>query len=798
MRNGHGINLVGRMTFSSEWSHSGKRSGWRVVRGSELLRRDAQSSARRRSYPARLALIWTVSLATAIAAGGGGFTSPAVASRGEGMPVIAASEPVVAAGYEHACALVGNGTVRCWGRNNSGQLGDGTTDDRLVPVPVPGVTGATSVSAGYAHTCALVDNGAVRCWGYNGYGQLGNGTTANSAAPVTVTGVSGATAVAAGSFHTCALIRDGTARCWGRNTEAQTGGFDLAPVQPKAVTVRELSGAIAITAGSWHSCALISGGTARCWGDNLYLQLGEGTDPPALRRASPVPVAGLTGATAIEASGSHTCALLGNGSVRCWGAGDGGQLGTGTASTASPTPVAVVGLTRATAIVAGLTHTCARIGNGSVRCWGYNDYGQLGNGTDPISATPVPVAGLAGVQALAAGGTFTCAVLGDGTVRCWGTNTFGQLGDGTTTSSFSPVQVTGLAATGVMTISAGRLHTCAVLRDGTARCWGVNSSGVLGDGTTSTRLTPVPVTGLTGAVAITAGDGHTCAVISDGTVRCWGANDHWQLGDGTTIDRLTPVPVAGITDAVAITAGTLHTCALISDGTARCWGYNGYGQLGDGTLIARPSAVPVAGLVNATAITAGRVHTCAASADGRARCWGYNGYGQLGDGTTTNRSTAVTVTGLATVSTIGAGGYHTCATMADGTGRCWGNNSSWQLGDVSRTNQSSPVIVTGLAGAMSISAGYAHVCALLGGGAGHCWGSNSDLQLGTGTTNSSAYRPTPMWGLTNGTAISAGYWHTCVVVSNGTARCTGDNNYGQLGDGTTIKKIVLVPVTGLP
>ena len=186
-------------------------------------------------------------------------------------------------------------------------------------------------------------------------------------------------------------------------------------------------------------------------------------------------------------------------------------------------------------------------------------------------------------------------------------------------------------------------HTCALLSDGTAKCWGYNGYGQLGDGTTSNRYIPVSVSGLTNAVAIASGAYHTCALLSNGTAKCWGLNNYGQLGDGSTSNRYTPVSVSGLTNAVAIASGEYHTCALLSDGTAKCWGRNNYGQLGDGSTSNRYIPVSVSGLTNAVAIASGEYHTCALLSDGTAKCWGLNNYGQLGDGTTDTRYTPTNV-----------------------------------------------------------------------------------------------------------------------------------------------------------
>jgi len=344
---------------------------------------------------------------------------------------------------------------------------------------------------------------------------------------------------------------------------------------------------------------------------------------PAAVSATPVAVRGLSGATALAAGGAHICALLQTGTVQCWGRNFAGQLGDGTSGGSRATPVAVRGLSGVTVLVAGSAHTCALLQTGTVQCWGLNDNGQLGDGTTANRATPVAVRGLSGVTALAAGGAHTCALLQTGTVQCWGSNFSGQLGDGTTTDRLTPAVVSGLS--GVTALAAGWDHTCAVLQTGTVQCWGSNFSGQLGDGTTTDRLTPVAVSGLSGVTALAAGGAHTCALLQTGTVQCWGRNESGQLGDGTTANRVTPVAVSGLSGATALAVGGAHTCALLPTGTAQCWGRNESGRLGNGTSGGfRATPVVVSGLSGATALAAGGAHTCALLQTGTAQCWGEN------------------------------------------------------------------------------------------------------------------------------------------------------------------------------
>jgi alpha-tubulin suppressor-like RCC1 family protein len=363
---------------------------------------------------------------------------------------------------------------------------------------------------------------------------------------------------------------------------------------------------------------------------------GIGTDP-----ASAAPAA------RVSAGRSHTCAVTAGGLVRCWGGNEWAQVGDGTNATRL-TLVKVQGLgQRVAEVSAGSDHTCALTTGGAVKCWGGNAFGQIGDGSTDATFTPVTVSGLgSGVAAIASGTFHTCALTTGGGVKCWGYGRFGQLGDGTEASSTTPVAVEGLGS-GVTAIAAGQYHTCALTSSGGATCWGSNEFGQLGDGTTTDRPAPVEVSGLdTGVTAISAGIAHTCAVAAGGAATCWGGN-LGALGDGTETDRLTPVVALGLDSGVAsISAGGFHTCALTDDGGAACWGYNDSGQLGDGTTSDRLSPVDVSGLDSGvTAISAGRKHTCALVGT-VAKCWGQNVRGKLGDGTKHRRTTPVDVIGL--------------------------------------------------------------------------------------------------------------------------------------------------------
>ena len=358
-------------------------------------------------------------------------------------------------------------------------------------------------------------------------------------------------------------------------------------------------------------------------------------------------------------------------------------------------------------VSAGGDHTCAVTSAGDAYCWGSNGSGEVGDGTNIDRMTPVHVA--SGMSGISTGGNHTCGVTIAATLKCWGLNDSGQLGDGSTTNRSTPQAVPGIVGSSV---AAGRRYTCMI--DGTeigvGHCWGANSNGQLGDGTSIGQTSPVAIEqvpcGVAGGTcpfgAVTAGDAHTCAGASGVNFLsfvwyCWGANSNGELGDGTTTDR----PSWGATvgggmrfGVNGVSAGARHTCGVTPAGAAYCWGLNGNGQLGDGTTAQRTSPVLVAGGFTLVGVSAGGSHTCALTAAGAAYCWGLNDNGQLGDGTTTQRTSPVPVAGGLTFVALSAGGRHTCGVASIGT-YCWGANDRGQLGNGTTTSSLVPVKAAG-------------------------------------------------------------------------------------------------------
>jgi alpha-tubulin suppressor-like RCC1 family protein len=365
--------------------------------------------------------------------------------------------------------------------------------------------------------------------------------------------------------------------------------------------------------------------------------------------------------------------------------------------------------------------------------------GPVGQESGAVLATAATA--LAFYQVSAGASEHTCGITSDNRAYCWGRNSDGQLGDGTTAQRLTPVAVAGTLR--FHQISAGYSSTCGVTTDHRAYCWGTNGRGELGDGTTTPRLTPVPGAGGHQFRQVATTFEHTCGVsYPDNKAYCWGWNSEGQIGDGTRstlTGHLTPVAVAGTLAFRQVSAGNLHTCGVTTDNRAFCWGLNRYGQVGDSsTAWRRVRPTRVAGMRQFRQVDAGRYYTCAVTTGNRAFCWGYGLFGQLGNGKPGPSRWPKAVSGGLSFERVTTGAFHACGETTLNRAYCWGNNGTGQLGDGTTIDHPTPVAVIGGHSFSQVSAGGSHTCGRTAGAVAYCWGRGFSGQLGNGSATSSS------------------------------------------------------------
>ena len=746
----------------------------------------------------------------------------------------------IAAGYIQACA-VKNGAAYCWGYNTSGQLGDGTATQRATPVAVSPTTEATptTFSSGVidvensetdpASTCITKQTGKIYCTGYNGYGQLGNGNTTQQSVPAPATQLAGSvTAASFGQNHLC-VINGGKVSCVGYNADGEfgngttansttaatltgfgtvTGALDVAPVASTS-TYTGYTGVGSTLTGATVLDPLT--GTWTGYGyPTLSYQWWRCTVTGATTNTTPAGCKAIAGATAISYGpqpqdvGSYLRLQI---------------TGTNTAGSAT--------VFSATGNSIGLAPTNNALPQLNNTVGGYA--GEIPGNVVTITpgswtGTPNPTVAYTWYRCLSNYATASltaptdCQLIDSATATSY-TLTDSDVGyyvRGIETATSTSGQVLGYTQSTALvhesrSITAGDSHTCAI-RLGRVYCWGLNTSGQLGDGTTTSRSTAVgPLklsdgTILENIVSIDAQDTATCAITVGGSMYCWGTESNGEFGDGTTAatTRLYPTQVLAaantpLTNVIGLAMGDTHTCVIRTGGELWCMGYNTSGQLGDGTATARSYPVKIISS-GVQQVSADYSETCAIVASAL-KCWGINGNGQLGDGTSTNRNVPTQVTGMTSgVTDVSAGYIHTCA-IQNGSAFCWGYNAYGQLGIGNATQMLAPTQVVSYAGISfnkdvvnieSSESNPEHTCLTKVGGVLYCFGvgANSALANG-GTSNYQSPVASTLW--TSGvTEIATGYQYTCVV-QNGQASCTGYNNYGQVGNGTVTTSAIANP-----
>jgi alpha-tubulin suppressor-like RCC1 family protein len=531
---------------------------------------------------------------------------------------------VASTGGEHSCLLSTLNKVVCWGQNDFGQLGDGTIDNDEIPRYLHNLL-ATELSVGVSHTCAVLINREVNCWGDNEEGQIGDGSVDQSSVPVKSQLPQGATArqIAAGLSHTCALLDSDDVMCWGNNAFGKLGDGTITQrlVPTKVIGLRTAPGGVSSsTADITHNSATVLSSFSSI-DVSSHRILEYGTDEFLTGSTHSVDLGHFGSIQHIATGPNHSCVVIAGGHVKCWGDNSDGALGTGD-RTSHPQPVDVSELTGYVRLIAvGTSHTCAVMSTGSLKCWGDNSAGQLGDGT-LLSKTAPTDADISGVVDVALGDDFTCALMAGGEVRCWGTNTLGQLGRVSTSSSV-PVTVSVDPDHSVMSIASSASRTCAVLSNATVKCWGKGIQGVASPGQFSASVDGVSVA-----------DNHACAVLHNGSIQCWGDDSSGQLGDGDSdsSDQLTTATLTTGERAIAVNVDSDASCALLINGAVKCWGEGAVGVTAFGATIDVDTPTFVPELTSVTQLSLSELHGCALVGQGELWCWGSNARQQRGTG----------------------------------------------------------------------------------------------------------------------------------------------------------------------
>lgn len=622
------------------------------------------------------------------------------------------------------------------------------------------------VVSGQTGSCAILSNKTAKCWGNFGYS-----TAPTSSVPALLTFGSTLTDIVdlgfamGGVGHACGLFDDGNmldggdVKCWGYNYDGQVGNSESLPGTSASTPALATTGAIKIVLSSNHTCALLANQTVKCWGDNTLTKLGFGTGDQSV----PGVIPGITTAIDISANYYHTCVLLSNQTVQCFG----------------NYTAAATGLTQVESIVSAHRSTCALLTNKTIRCWGEGGSGELGNSASSNSfASTVAVTGINDAVKLVAGMSNYCAQMTDLSYRCWGLNDNGQLGNGTISTHInSPVSLSVVNNLNINHLGLGARHTCALMNNESINCWGQKSNNALGSNELLYKMMPVKLNTPTNLASIAVSFGDTFAVDGNGLGFQWGSGYN-------PFPAYSELPIGGtILDNLSFVSGVnTIRCGIKPDATPLCAGND---------TVLTPVLGSISGAKKIVTTTNSSVAFCVLKLDKTVSCLGANTNGQVGNGTTTTQTSLVDI-GLSDVEDIVSGPNQFCSIHTDKTIKCWGENTSGGLGlGVENGSYWTPTnsLITN---ATKVSLGHVFGCAILIDKTVKCWGANTYGQLGDGT-NTKKLIPTLVSGLSDVEDIVASWSSVCALLTNGLTKCWGSNNVGQLGDGTIINRNV--PVT---
>jgi alpha-tubulin suppressor-like RCC1 family protein len=637
-------------------------------------------------------------------------------------------------GFLTSCALLGNGTVSCLGKNSNGAVGDGSTTDRWTPVAVSGLTNVVALSSGGGyHHCAVLATGAVKCWGMNSAGQLGDGTYTRRTIPTTVTGLSGVTQVSVGERHTCARKQDGTVWCWGSNDAGQLASTLLIE-STSPVQIAGLTGIKDIKSGAQHMCVIRSDNSVACWGYPAAINGERSTS----FITTPTSIAGATSAQALAVGREQSCILKADGTVWCWGhvfRGEVGWVASGTTTTRRTSATQMSGVSGAVQLTLASDTACVRLSNTGMQCWGSGEYGQLGSGaylargiSSDVRVTWQTNPYAARAAALYAGVNYRCAILTDRRVACWGAQGANyKLANAPTLTEAGILD----GITDAVDIYLNGAYACVLQRQGTTWCWGHRDgrdASIMPPGMTVNTPIPQRMPSVSDGVALAGGNGGAlCVIQSNQSAQCFVA-DYWNEG-------FQMRPTSGVSSDVGqVGAGYLHVCMVKHTQSAVwCWGHNNGHQLADTIALNTSTSTPqqIPGLTIIQQMAVGWGANCVLLHTGQVQCWGagwelYGGGGSIATPTTISQATTMKRISVGTLS---------CGVKADGTVWCWGSPVP---GETSAATSLTARQLLGITDAIDVSAtGSTHtngsICVLRRSGEVRCMGSRVVLGDGSQT-----------------------------------------------------------------
>lgn len=633
------------------------------------------------------------------------------------------------------------------------------------------------LASGVDYSCAITTSGALQCWGSNSDGRQGNGLFMPNYTATTIDVGTSYSFVSIGqnAHHACAITTAGVLKCWGKGTEGQIGNGTTANAMLPVIINKGVAYSH-VSTGPMHTCGITSTGVLKCWGNNTNGRLGTGDTS---NTTLPVTIDSFVSYKYVSVGDLHSCAITTANRLRCWGNNSTeGALGNNLTDD-SLVPIDIDTSFSYKSVSAGYQGTCGITTANALRCWGGS---YLGNGTTNRSRVPVVINSgttYANVSTAAgwAMGTRGCAVGTNGILRCWGNNFNALLGDGTTTTRNSPVVID--SGVTYREVAIGQNHSCAIRTSGVVTCWGTPTLlASLGQEDNSQLLSPKPLTTSQTFTKIYASEymfGNAAfALTAAGKLWSWGG-DHLGSGDYSVYSVPTAVDTAN--NYSSVVPGYEAQCAIRTSGMLVCWGNSG-------ALLTTSSRSPVNRHSGTTYLSLSNndYNICGIITGNKLRCWGYNDQGQVGIGNTTNQSNPVAVDAAVDYASVGVGYRFACGLTLTGTLRCWGGNSYGQLASGNFTQRLSPADSDTSRTYDTLAMGDDFVCALSSQKL-FCWGSNSYGQLGTGN-NTTSNVPVAVDASSDYQMISAGRWHACGLTTGGVLKCWGYNSYGTIGDGT--------------